>query len=182
MKGDNEESITKLILRELKRNPRRSDKKIAEDLDTYRQKVWRKRKNLEEREIIWGYSAICNEFNRGYDYYAILLSLKRLNKELAELLMERDIKYQQHKNNSVMENVRIIDSYYVTGRYDWLVIIYSPDKESARRYYDRLRFVYEKYLLEKPLMLDINFITLKQEKLNPKIRNFMDFVPEEKIY
>ncbi|MCK4953518.1 hypothetical protein KAS14_07020, partial [Candidatus Bathyarchaeota archaeon] len=66
---------------------------------------------------------------------------------------------------------------YLNGEYDWIVMFSAPNHAMARRYYDSLRLSYEEYLIEKPVIVDVNFSVVREGKLNPKIEELHEFVP-----
>jgi hypothetical protein len=41
----------------------------------------------------------------------------------------------------------------------------------------RTRLAYENYLLEKPVIVDVNFTLVREGKSNPEIRGLPEFVP-----
>jgi hypothetical protein len=73
--------------------------------------------------------------------------------------------------------VRLITSLYLNGEYDWLVMFSAPNHAMARRYYDSLRLTYAEHLIEKPVIVDVNFTVIREGKMNPKIEELHDFVP-----
>jgi hypothetical protein len=53
----------------------------------------------------------------------------------------------------------------------------APGHAIARRYYDSLRIAYHDYLLEKPVIIDINFSLVREGKVNPEIQKLNEYVP-----
>ncbi|MBN1539866.1 MAG: winged helix-turn-helix transcriptional regulator, partial [Candidatus Thermoplasmatota archaeon] len=53
----NIKDLDERILKELLEDPTRSMREISKKLETYRQTLWRKKKNMEKENIIWGYTA-----------------------------------------------------------------------------------------------------------------------------
>jgi DNA-binding Lrp family transcriptional regulator len=160
------------ILEQLYKDPTRSDRKIAKEIDSYRQKVWRERKKLERKTVIWGYTAVVNEIKINHVIYLILFNTKPMSQELTKLFIRRIRKSEPQR-----QNIRIINVLYLNGEYDWLVMFSAPNHAIARRYYDSLRVVYEQYLLEKPVMVDVNFLLVREGKTNPELEKLEDFVP-----
>ena len=91
---------------------------------------------------------------------------------MADLFIQRILKDEPQQ-----QNVRIINVLYLNGGYDWLVMFSAPDHATARRYYDSLRVVYAEYMLEKPVLVDVNFLLVREGKMNPEIQKLEDFVP-----
>ena len=153
-------------------DPARSVRKIAKELRSYRQKVWREKKRLEADNVVWGYTAVVDESKINHVLYIVLLKMKPMSKELAELIMKRIIKGEPYK-----QNVRLINVLYVNGEYDWILMFSAKNHATARRYYDSLRLAYEDYLLEKPVIVDVNFSLVREGKTNPEIERLYEFVP-----
>lgn len=160
------------VLEALLENPTRSAREVAKKLGSYRQKIWRKKKKLEEDHVVWGYTAIVDEVTMKRVLYIVLLKLKPMSRELADVIIERLTTRKPQR-----ENVRLITSLYLNGEYDWLVMFSAPNHAMARRYYDSLRLTYAEHLIEKPVIVDVNFTVVREGKLNPKIEELRDFVP-----
>ena len=171
----NKPGFTDRLLKQLLRDPTRSIRDIAKLLGTYRQKVWREKKKLEDENIIWGYTAVLDEGKRGYVTYLVLMKMKPMSTELADLIMKRILRGEPYK-----QLVRLEEVLYVNGEYDWLVKFTAQDHATARRYYDSLRLSYHDHLLEKPTIIDVNFSLVKDGKKNPQIKQIHDFVPIKK--
>ena len=129
-------------------------------------------KNLEKNEFIWGYTAIIDDIRLDRVVYLVLLKMKSMTKELVNIIKKRLIENQPAKYN-----IRLIDVFHVTGEYDWIIRFSSPDRKTASRYYDSIRSIYEDFLLEKPIIIDINFIIMAAGKKNPKLKKLYEFVP-----
>jgi DNA-binding Lrp family transcriptional regulator len=170
----NENNISDRIIQELLKNPKRTDREIAKKLNTYRQKIWRHRKQLEDTNKIWGYTAITNESERNHVVYLILIKMKPMDEKLSSLIINRNIKKEPSK-----QKIRLINVLYVNGEYDWLIMFSAPDHKTARRYYDSLRVAYNDYLLEKPKIIDVNFTLIREGKINPDIKKLKTYVPLE---
>jgi DNA-binding Lrp family transcriptional regulator len=162
----------KNILEQLYKDPTRSDREIAKKIDSYRQKVWRERKKLERKKIIWGYTAVVDESKLNHVVYLILFNAKPMSRKLADLIIERIT-----KDEAQQQKVRLINVLYLNGGFDWLIMFSAPDHATARRYYDSLRVVYARYMLEKPVLVDVNFLLVREGKTNPEIEKLEDYVP-----
>lgn len=161
-----------LILKGLILDPTRSDREIAKKIGSYRQKVWRERKKFEQKHLVWGYTAVLDESKLGYVVYLVLLKLKPMSTELADLMTRRISRQEPEK-----QNIRLLNVLYVNGEYDWLIMFSAPSHATARRYYESLRIAYEEFLLEKPTIVDVNFALVRGGKSNPEIKKLFDFVP-----
>ncbi|MEM4160963.1 MAG: Lrp/AsnC family transcriptional regulator [Thermoplasmata archaeon] len=164
--------LQNLILRELLRDPTVGINEIAKRAGTYRQRVWRLKKKLEEEKAIWGYTPVLAEEKFGHQQYIILLKLKPMNEKLASLMIKR-IK----QGEPATYEVRLINVVYVNGDFDWIVIFSAPDRMRAKKYYESLRINYDNYLLEKPVLLDINMFLVREGKVNPEMDMLLEMVP-----
>lgn len=161
-----------IFLKSLFEDPTRSDREIASHMGSYRQKIWRERKRLESENVVWGYTAIVDENKYNYVVYLVLLKLKPMSKELADLMTRRKGKHEPEK-----QNIRLINVLFVNGEYDCLIMFSAPDHATARRYYDSLRIAYDEFLLEKPAIVDVNFALVREGKTNPELMKLYEFVP-----
>jgi len=160
------------VLEALVKDPTRSAREIANRLGSYRQKVWRRKKELERHNVIWGYTAVVDESKINHVLYMVMLKMKPMNKELAHLMANRLLRHEPYK-----QKVHLISALYVNGEYDLIIKFSAHDHTTARRYYDSLRVAYEKYLLAKPIIVDVNFQLVREGKTNPEIKKLYDFVP-----
>ena len=154
------------------KDPTKSIKEIAEKLNSYRQKIWRRKKKMEEENIIWGYTTIINESKLHNVMYLILMKMKPMSKELCDMLIQRNVKRIPEK-----QQVRLLNVLYINGAFDLIIMFIAPNHATARRYYDSLRISYEPFLLEKPVIVDVNFRLIREGKVNPEIESLYDFVP-----
>lgn len=160
------------VLQMLIEDPTESIREMAHDLDSYRQKVWRKKKNFEDEKVIWGYTAVIDESKIEHVMYLVLMKLKPMSKELADILIKRVVKKIPQK-----QRVRLLNVLYINGQYDLIIMFSAPDHAVARRYYDSLRLTYEEHLLDKPVIVDVNFSIIREGKINPDLKRLHDFVP-----
>lgn len=165
-------SLDDRILNALMENPTRSDMEIARDLGTYRQRVWRRKKQLEDDGVIWGYTAVLDEKRLGHVSYIVLMKTKPMTDGLVEILLKRLTREEPRK-----QNVRLTNFFYVNGEFDWVLRFSAPDHATARRYYDTLRMIYDEHLLDKPVMIDVNMCLVTEGKRNPDIENLREFIP-----
>ncbi len=164
----------RIILKSLFEDPTRSDREIASCMGSYRQKIWRERKRFENKNVVWGYTAVVNECKYNHVVYMVLLKLKPMSKELADLMTERKRTHKPEK-----QNIRLINVLFVNGEYDCLIMFSAPNHAIARRYYDSLRIAYGDFLLEKPIIVDVNFALVREGKTNPELTKLYEFVPTQ---
>ncbi len=160
------------ILEALREDPTCSSREMAKDLGTYRQKVWRERKALERENVVWGYTSVVDESKLNHVLYMVLLKMKPMTESLADLIIKRVGRSEPRR-----QKVRLLNILYVNGEYDWIVMFSARDHATARRYYDSLRVAYEDYLIEKPVIVDVNFPLVREGKANPDLDRLKEFVP-----
>lgn len=168
----NKSGYDTVIMDRLLKDPTQSVDEMAKGIDTYRQRVWRTKKRLEEEHIIWGYTAIIDESKLGHVFYMVLMKMRPMNEELAELIIRR-----MGQTEYGRQQVRLIDVLFTNGEYDWVIMFAAPDHATARRYYDSMRVAYQDHLLEKPILVDVNFSLIREGKLNPELNRLKEFVP-----
>ena len=160
------------VLNFLLEDPTKSARDISKKMSSYRQMVWRKKKELEDDNVIWGYTAVIDESKMNHVIYIMLIKSKPMSRGLADLLIRRITRNEPQK-----QDVRVINMFYVNGDYDWVIRFSAPDHATARRYYDTIRLLYDEYMLEKPIMIDVNFVLISEGKSNPEIERLYDFIP-----
>jgi len=160
------------ILNALLEDPTKSLRIIAKELKSYRQKIWREKKKLEEKHIIWGYTAVVDYGKLNHIAYIMLLKMKPMSKELVDLMLRRLYGKEQLK-----QNIRLRDFWIVTGEFDWVIKFSAPDHATARKYYDTIRLLYDDYLIEKPVMVDVNLCLVAEGKMNPEVEKLREFIP-----
>ena len=157
------------VLKYLLEDPTRSVREIGKKMNSYRQMVWRKKKELEDNHIIWGYTAVIDESKMNHVVYMMLIKTKPLSRGQADLIIRRISKDEPRK-----QNVRLVDLFYLNGEYDWIIRFSAPDHATARRYYDTIRLLYDEYQLEKPVMVDVNFCLVSGGKNNPELEKLYE--------
>jgi DNA-binding Lrp family transcriptional regulator len=161
-----------VVLDRLLKDPTQSIDEMAKGIDTYRQRVWRTKKRLEEDHVIWGYTSVVDESKLGHVFYMVLMKMRPMNEELANIIIRRIGQTEYGK-----QQVRLVDVLFTNGEYDWVVMFAAPDHTTARRYYDSIRVAYQDHLLEKPILVDVNFSLLRGGKINPELKRLREFVP-----
>jgi DNA-binding Lrp family transcriptional regulator len=161
------------IIEWLLEDPTRSLNTMAKAMNIYRQTLWRRKKKLEDEKVIWGYTAVIDENKLGNVIYLVMMKMKPMTRGMADII------YRRIKNNEMSKSrVRLIDAFHVNGEYDWILRFSAPDHATARKYYDAIRVIYEEYLIEKPVIVDVNFILKAEGMRNPELEKLYNFVPE----
>ena len=94
---------------------------------------------------------------------------------MADVIVQRVNRY---KKTNVEGNIRVLLSVYLNGDYDWMIMFTAPSHELARRYYNEIYTDYEKWIVERPKVMDINYFLIKEGKINPELSNIFNFIPE----
>ena len=166
---DNDE---KEIIRELQKNSKESIDKIAKTCGFSRQKVWRIIKRLEKEKTIWGYTAIADDSNRGLTQYTVLIKRTSLpfTEEIANTVINRKI-----ENLVPSSKVRIENSYYVHGEYDWIITFTAENIRQAKKFCEIMNSIYQGHIKELHL-LETMFTIQKQGILNPETHKLKEFL------
>lgn len=162
------------LINELLKNPRKTLSELAERLGTYRQRVWREIKKLEEEQVIWGYTVVIDEEKKGWKSFIILMKMEPISEKLVDTLIKRVVSQKAAKLKA-----RVIDSFFMNGVYDWIIIFAADSWATARKYYDTIRKEYKEFLTEKPELIDIMFSITRYGKINPNIEKIRNFIPPE---
>ena len=70
------------VLEALIEDPTRSAREIAKRLGSYRQKIWRRKTELERLNVIWGYTAVVDENKMNHVLYMVLLKMKPIKNHI----------------------------------------------------------------------------------------------------
>lgn len=162
----------KNVIKELQINSNESIDKIAKKCGFSRQKVWRIIKRLEKNKTIWGYTAIADEEKRDLNHYILLV--KRTNipitEELADIIISR--KLEKLVPNA---SIRVENSLYVHGVYDWILSFTARDIKQAKIFCEIFNSTYQGYIAELNL-LETMFPVVKQGVLNPDVKRIKEFL------
>ncbi|MGF3553771.1 MAG: Lrp/AsnC family transcriptional regulator, partial [Thermoplasmatota archaeon] len=117
------------IIDQLLTNANKSINEIAKSCGFSRQKVWRIIKKLEKNNTIWGYTAVIDEEKQNKKIYILLIkrSSKPLDKDLVEIIIRKDFSKKVAKLG-----IKIMNSMYTNGAYDWVIYFYANDIKNAK--------------------------------------------------
>ena len=113
-----------------------------------------------------------DEGKLGWVIYLVLMKLRPMDQGLVDLVIKRLRTGEPHR-----QHVRLVNVLYINGEYDMAIMFSAPDHMVARRYYDSLRISYSDFLLDKPLIFDVNFSLIREGKLNPELGELKGFIP-----
>jgi len=164
----------KKILFELVKNAKENIDTIAKHCGFSRQKVWKVIKQMEENQMIWGYTAIFDEQKIGMNHFMLMFkrSSKPLKEGTVDLIVSRRIEGILDK---LELGVIVESSAYVHGDYDWVVTFIAEDIKQAKKYSDIFIGLHPGEI-EKVTLLQTMMSVKKQYVLNPDRKKLKDFL------
>lgn len=168
-----QDSITnKKILAELRKHSNISIETIAKHCGVARQKVYRILKQLEEKRMIWGYTAIIDEEKQGLQKF--LLLLKRSNQPLKKEIAD-SIATGQLDRVFLDLGITIESNYYLHGEYDWAVVFTAQDLRNVKKFSDVLIQHYPG-VISKTILTQILFSQREHYIVNPNPMRLGGFI------
>ncbi len=164
----------KRIVRELSKNANKSINEIAKTCGFSRQKVWRIIKNLENNNTIWGYTAVVDIEKQDMKKYMILI--KRSIQPIATNIIDKIIDRELSKKSNGLK-IDIINSFYATGAYDWVICFNAPEIKIAKRFVEVVAKLFEGYISDIQLIEEL-FAAQKCGITNPEIEKLKEFFGE----
>lgn len=169
---ENMEQDEKKILSELIKNSKENIDTIAKHCGFSRQKTWRFIKQLEAKDLIWGYTAVFDEQKLGLKHFMMLA--KRSTGPLKDDTVTKIIKRDLEKIVTEF-GITIESSSYVHGEYDWVITFTAIDIIHAKKLADLLNEMHPGRL-EKITILQTMMAIKKQYILNPNRDKLKDFI------
>ena len=162
----------KKVIRELEKNSKENIDTIGKNCGFSRQKVWRIVKRLEKNKTIWGYTTIADDEKQNLTNYIVLIKRTNLpiNEELADKIIVRKI-----EDLVPSSKVRIENSLYVQGKYDWMITFNAENIKQAKKFCETLNKIYQGHIKELHL-LETMFSIRKQGILNPEAQKLKEFL------
>lgn len=157
----------------LEKHAKESIDEIAKKCGFSRQKVWRIIKHLEEKKIIWGYSAITGTEKKSPlgDHFILLLT--RSASPLDDS-MKREVIFEK-LDAYLPEGVKIENISIIHGDWDAIVTFYAPNLICAKKVvqvmFERTGKYFKNYSLIEQL-----FPIRKNGFKNPRIKNLVDYI------
>jgi len=153
-------SYKKIVLNELKKNCRRSDRDISKTINIHPSTVGRIRNSLEEQGNIIGYT-VCRDYHKA-NYQMSLLCIRTNyvdNDENINIVDLFEKNFEKDENNETI----MIDIYESYGIYDFVLTVATKDQSSLRRYINKLKFVMGETLKEDIDIVNISKVHMKNE-------------------
>jgi DNA-binding Lrp family transcriptional regulator len=159
------------VLALLEREAKESIDEVAKQCGFSRQKVWRIIKLLEERKIIWGYTAVADETIRNLKHFMVLI--KRNSTPFDQDVRKEII---LRKIDDYPEGlVKIENIYFTHGIADWVITFYAHDIVSAKKYVDFTFERFSKYIQEYSIVETL--VTVRKMGLkNPQISKLIEYI------
>ena len=166
-----EKDEIKIIL-ELKKNARESIDKIAHRCKFSRQKVWRIMNKLEESKKVWGYTTVTDDEKLGLKKFFILIkrTTTPLSNDIAEKIISREI-----ENKALEEGIVIDNSFFIHGKYDWIICFTAIDIRHAKKFSDLLQKGYHGHIADL-ILLETLFPIRYNGILNPNKELLKEFL------
>ena len=160
------------IVKELRKNAKMSIETIAKNVGISRQKVYRIIKHLEETHMIWGYTAIIDEYQQGLQKFILLL--KRTNRPLEKNTVDT-IARSRLDHMYLDLGISIESSYYLHGEYDWAIVFTTEDLRHAKKFANLLVENYPGVITKMNLM-QILFAGREHHVFTPHPDKLAEFV------
>jgi DNA-binding Lrp family transcriptional regulator len=169
---DQIEQDEKKLLSELVKNSKENIDTIAKHCGFSRQKAWRMIKQLEAKNLIWGYTAVFDEEKLGLIHFMLLVkrTTKQLEKTTADRIISRKI-----EDFAAELGIAIESSFYVHGEYDWVTTFTAKDIRQAKKLSDAFVTLHPG-IIEKITILQTLMFIRKQYILNPDKSKLKDFL------
>jgi DNA-binding Lrp family transcriptional regulator len=162
----------KKVLSELVINSTDNIETIAKNCRFSKQKTWRTIKRLENKGLIWGYTAIFDEEKVGLKHFMLMVkrTMKQLDQSTVEKIVSRQLEDLVKEIGITIEN-----SSYVHGEYDWVLTFTARDIIQAKKFSDALIMLHPG-VIEKTLILQTLMFIRKQYILNPEKHRLREFI------
>ena len=159
------------VLDVLEQHAKESIDEIAKQCGFSRQKVWKIIKHLEEKKIIWGYTAVTDEDARNLKHFIVLVKRNTVpfDQDVRKEVIFRKI------DDYPAGLVKIENIYFTNGISDWVFTFYAPDIVSAKKYVDLTFERFNKYL-EEYFILETLVPIRKQGLKNPRIKELVEYI------
>jgi Lrp/AsnC family leucine-responsive transcriptional regulator len=160
------------VLVELQKNSNEKIETIAKNCGFSRQKAWRLIKQLEEKKLIWGYTAVFDEQKIGRIHFIMMLKLttKKTEEKDIDTIISRKMEEHAAELGVTMET-----SAFIHGEYDWILTFTAENLAQAKKFSDKVVSTYPDSIQKITLMQTMIFIK-QHYVLNPDRKNLKDFM------
>jgi Lrp/AsnC family leucine-responsive transcriptional regulator len=144
---------------------------IARRCGFSRQKVWRIIKDLEQKNIIWGYSAVLDDKKKNLEKFMLFVRRTMISHE------PKDIdEIVSHLLAPIKEDlgVTMISSYRIHGEYDWVMIFTAKDIIHAKKF---SQAIMDRFSGKQSIHISQVLFTVRENYIqNPNIKDMKDFI------
>jgi len=128
-------------------------------------------KLLRKNNTLWGYAAVVDQEKLNRKGYILIMKRtnKPFSKESINKIIDRDLTEQVKKIG-----IEIINSYYTSGAFDWLLYFTANNIREAKSLVEELNKIYEEYVSESYLLENM-FSVVSHGVTNPEIKKLKDF-------
>ena len=170
--SDKNNQDEKKILSELVKNSKDNIDSIAKHCGFSRQKTWRIIKKLEEKGMIWGYTAVFDEKKIGLIHFLLLIkrSTTKTEEKDVDAIISRDVETLAAEYAITIEN-----SAYIHGEYDWIITFTAKDIRDAKNFSNKLISIYS-FSIEKITIMQTLIFMRKNYILNPERNKLKEFM------
>jgi DNA-binding Lrp family transcriptional regulator len=160
-----------MILNELMKNSKQNIDKIAKNSGFSRQKVWRLVKQLEERHMVWGYSAVIDAEKQHLQKFILFIKRTEFHHDVrARDEIIRDLLAPIKKELGIT----IVTSYRIHGEYDWIMIFTAKDILQAKKFAEAIM---QKYTEKQTIHISqVLFTTRENYIVNPDLEKMKEFI------
>jgi Lrp/AsnC family leucine-responsive transcriptional regulator len=162
----------KTILAELQNNSNENIETIAKRCGFSRQKVWRAIKQMEERQLVWGYTAIIDP--EKIDQKQFMMLIKRTNKPLDKKIIDK-IDSIQLEDIALPLGVTIESSCFVHGNYDWIISFTARNINQAKTFCNKLTSEFPGAITKIDIQQILYFVR-KHHIFNPDRKKLHDLI------
>jgi len=159
------------VLDVLEQHAKESVDEIAKKCGLSRQKISRIIRRLEEKKIIWGYSAIADGTLRDLKHFVLLV---KRNTVPFDASFKKEVIFEKIDDN-IPESVKIENIYLTHGDYDLVFTFYAPNLVAAKNFIDTGFLRYVKYIREY-LLLETLVPIRKKGLKNPQIKELIEYL------
>ena len=169
---DQIEQDEKKLLFELMRNSKENIDTIAKRCGFSRQKAWRMIKQLEEKKLIWGYTAVFDEEKIGQKHFILMIkrTMEKMDEKVVDLIISTKTEDMAKELGITIES-----SAYIHGEYDWIITVTAENINHVKKFSDLLAALYPSGTETITILQTLMFIR-KHYVLNPDRKKLKEFL------
>ena len=166
------EEDEKKVIDQLQKNCMENLDLFAKKCGFSRQKVWRIIKNLEQENVVWGYTAIVDPEVLKKKRYLLLMkrNTQKINRKIIDILLSREFEEVISKLGITIET-----SSYVHGEYDWIASFLAPDIVYAKKFSELVKITYPE-TFQRIDLVETLFDIKRQNIFHPDANKLKDYI------